>query len=97
MVVGELVNRALDHQHRAARIWGSNASAFRVDGDGVHEVDWRVDNDEVIVSDARSRDGIYAAAQTVGHREAIETRRQNALAVEANHEVDQASLSELLR
>lgn len=70
---------------------------FRVDGDGVHEVDWRVDGDGVIVSDTRSRDAVYIAAKVDGHREAIEARRQAALAIEANHEVDQASLTELLR
>lgn len=70
---------------------------FRVDGDGVHDVVWRVDGDEVVVSDTRSRDAVYVATKAGGHREAIESRRQAALAIETDHEVDQAALAELLR
>lgn len=70
---------------------------FRVDGDGIHDVAWRIDGDGIVVSDNRSRDAIYIAAKAGGHREAIESRRQALLAFEADHPADQAALDELMR
>jgi hypothetical protein len=71
------------------------ADLFRVDADGVHEVDWRVDGERVTISDRCSRDAIYVAATTTRTRDSILARRQAALDIEGQHAVDLDALRAL--
>ena len=57
---------------------------FRVDAEGIHQVDWRWEGGMVKVSDLASRDRIYVATKDPKVRQEIEERRQAALRWEAS-------------
>jgi hypothetical protein len=55
---------------------------FRVDADGVHEVQWRVEGGGVRIEHRFSRDAIFVATKSPKLRPVIEARRQAAIQVE---------------
>ncbi len=69
------------------------SDVFRVDAEGIHEIDWRVEGHSAIIQDQRSRDAIYVATQTPNVRDEIEARRRAAIAWEDSHPVDAAALA----
>jgi hypothetical protein len=69
---------------------------FRVDAEGTHSVTWRATAKGVEIEDTRSRDAIYVAAKSPAVKRRIEEIRKKALAHEAAHPVDMATLQALL-
>ncbi|XZE22580.1 hypothetical protein SH449x_002516 [Pirellulaceae bacterium SH449] len=69
---------------------------FRVDADGIHKVEWIADESGVTITDQCSRDAIYVAAKDRVTREAIESRRQQAISIEDQHQIDLSALESLL-
>ena len=61
----------------------SPAACFRVDADGVHDVSWQATAAGVSITDTATADRIYVVARDAGERDRIDSRRQAALAVEA--------------
>jgi hypothetical protein len=56
---------------------------FRVDADGIHDVEWMATETGVSISDTRSRDAIYVAARHENERGLVEHRRQQAISSES--------------
>lgn len=73
------------------------SDVFRVDAEGIHEVDWRIDGGGVIVGDRRSLDAIYIASKSKTARLDIERRRQSAITHELANPVDRPALEAILR
>ena len=68
---------------------------FRVDADGVRQVNWRIAGQGVVIEDRCSRDAIYVATTSQQVRGAIEERRKAALAREAAFPADRIALEKL--
>ena len=68
---------------------------FRVDADGVREVNWRIAGQEVVIEDRCSRDAIYVATTSQQVRGDIEERRKAALAREEAFPADLTALEKL--
>jgi hypothetical protein len=68
---------------------------FRVDADGVREVNWRIAGQGVVIEDRCSRDAIYVATTSQQVRGDIEERRKAALAREAAFPADWIALEKL--
>ena len=75
----------------------SPADVFRIDADGIHDVNWQVGGDGVVIHDSRSRDAIYIATKSPGLRLAVEQRRQAALAHESANTIERNELEALLK
>jgi hypothetical protein len=69
---------------------------FRVDADGIHEVQWRPTPDGVRIQDQQKLDAIYIATSQPSLRDEIEQRRQAALAVEAANPIDANALRQIM-
>jgi len=63
------------------------ADCFRIDADGVHDVAYRATDGGIEITDHAAGDRIYVVARDRAAREAVEERRQAALAVEQRHAV----------
>ncbi len=61
---------------------------FRVDADGIHKVQWAIEADGVRIQHTFSRDAIFVATHLPTLRDDFEARRQTAIQVEENHQVD---------
>jgi len=70
---------------------------FRVDADGIHEVQWQPAPGGVKINDQQQLDAIYIATSQTSLRAEIEHRRQAALAVETANPIDQEALRQLLK
>lgn len=70
---------------------------FRVDADGIHEVQWQPTPDGVRINDQQQLDAIYIATSHPSLRDEIEQRRQAALAVEAANPINQEALRQLMK
>ncbi len=68
---------------------------FRVDADGIHEVQWSLEPEGVRIQHKLSRDAIFVVTHLPHLRATIEHRRQAALQVEASNQVDLESLKSL--
>ncbi|MFM7130645.1 MAG: hypothetical protein ACKO0V_14940, partial [bacterium] len=68
---------------------------FRVDADGIHEVNWKIEKDGIQVMTKCNRDGIFIATKSADTRGQIETRRQNAIAHERDNKLTEADLARL--
>lgn len=64
------------------------AEVFRMDADGIHEVQWVVDGELVTIQDSRSLDAVYVAAIDNSVRTGILRRRQEALDQETANPID---------
>jgi hypothetical protein len=69
---------------------------FRVDGDGIQDVKWRVEGKGIVIEDTRSRDAIYLATKSPTLRKAVEERRQAALVQEAANPIARSEIEALL-
>jgi hypothetical protein len=70
---------------------------FRVDADGIHEVQWSVDGERVTILDHRSLDAVYVATIDHSVRAGILLRRQKAVDRETASVVDINALKALLQ
>jgi hypothetical protein len=64
-------------------------SISRMDADGLHDVQWSVQNGIATISDTRSLDAIYIAVMDDAILSGIMQRRQNALAHEEANTIDE--------
>jgi hypothetical protein len=70
---------------------------FRVDAEGIHEIQWQPTPDGVRINDLQQLDAIYVATSHASLRDEIEQRRQTALAVEAANPIDHEALRSLMK
>jgi hypothetical protein len=70
---------------------------FRVDADGIHEVQWQPTPEGVRIDDQQQLDAIYIATSHPNLRAEIEQRRQAALVVEADNPIDAEALRQLMK
>jgi hypothetical protein len=70
---------------------------FRVDAEGIHEIQWQPTPDGVRINDLQQLDAIYIATSHASLRDEIEQRRQTALAVEAANPIDHEALRSLMK
>lgn len=68
---------------------------FRIDADGVHEVQWTVQENGVRVRHKCSRDAVFIATRRPALRVEIEARRQAAIQHEERHVIDADKLKQL--
>lgn len=87
--------RSVEFRFRLAPWVRKPADVFRADADGVSEVKWRIENDEVVIEDLRSRDAIYIAGGLADVRSGIERRRQLAIEHESSNTFVLESLPEI--
>jgi hypothetical protein len=70
---------------------------FRVDADGVHEVQWAADANGVHIEHKFNRDAMFVATKLPSLRTIIEARRRTAIDREDRHHVDIDKLKQLIR
>jgi hypothetical protein len=68
---------------------------FRVDADGLHEVEWQPENLGVTIRDRQSADAIYIATPLPQIRQSISQRLQKALDREADNPINRQALTAL--
>jgi len=73
----------------------SPVDVFKIDADGIQEVQWIPTSDGVEITDLCSRDAIYVACKNSKARDEIEFRRQKAIEHENQYSVDTAVLEKL--
>lgn len=89
--------RECSHWFRLPTWLREPADVFRVDADGVHEVQWRSDENGVRIDHRCSRDAIFVVARTGQVRNEIEERRRAAIRWEEQNPVELEALTELSR
>jgi hypothetical protein len=65
---------------------------FRVDADGLHEVNWTIEGRGVRIQHQCSRDAVFVATKSANLRTAIEARRQTAMLIEERNKVAEDSI-----
>lgn len=70
---------------------------FRVDADGLHEVQWSAEGKGVRIQHQLSRDAIFVATKSPAHRNIIEARRQAAIQIEERNLVDENTIKSLVK
>lgn len=76
--------------------WHRNATiVVRVDADGAHVVNWRIEGDSVLISGAFSRDAIFLIGNAAEAQEQYLRRLREAQDYEASHPVDLETLRSL--
>jgi hypothetical protein len=87
--------RAAEFSFRLPHWLRKPAQVFRMDGDGLHEIEWSILNDRVTIKDTRTLDAMYVVAKDDAIRAGILKRRQLAIDHEATNFVDIDSVKAL--
>ena len=87
--------REFSHLYPLPHWLSGPTDVFRVDADGVHEVQWVAEEGGVRVDHTCSRDAVFIATRQPDLRSAVEARRQSAIEWEARHQVDVENLNAL--
>jgi hypothetical protein len=80
--------RDFSHAYRLPHWLRQPTDVFRVDADGVHDVQWSAEPGGVRIHHRCSRDAVFVATKLAGLRASIEDRRQAAMRVENLHQVE---------
>jgi hypothetical protein len=88
--------RDFSHAYRLPHWLRQPTDVFRVDADGVHDVQWSAEAGGVRIHHRCSRDAVFVATKLPGLRATIEDRRQAAMRVENLHQVEIAELKAAL-
>ena len=80
--------RDFSHAYRLPHWLRQPTDVFRVDADGVHDVQWSAEADGVRIHHRCSRDAVFVVTKLPGLRATIEDRRQAAMRVENLHQVE---------
>ncbi|MFN9719407.1 MAG: hypothetical protein ACK58L_11970 [Planctomycetota bacterium] len=86
--------RSFDHLYRLPHWLQNPTDVFRVDAEGIHDVNWTTENTGVRLRQTLNRDGIFVATKNSALRATIEARRQAAMKIEEEHSVSIETLRE---
>ncbi len=89
--------RAFAHRYDLPHWLRQPTDVFRVDADGLHEVQWSIDGAGVQIQHEFSRDAVFVATKSTNLRTTIEARRQAAMQVEVRNKVDENSVKALVK
>ncbi len=89
--------RAFAHRYDLPHWLRQPTYVFRVDADGLYEVQWSPDGSGVQIQHEFSRDAMFVATKFANLRTTIEARRQAAMQVEERNKVDQNAVMALVK
>jgi hypothetical protein len=87
--------RPFDHRYRLPHWLRNPTDVFRVDADGIHDVNWAPEGGDVRIRFPLNRDAIFITTKQAALRAAIEARRQAAMRVEEQNSADMEALQAL--
>lgn len=81
--------RAFSHRYDLPHWLRQPTDVFRVDADGMHDVQWSVEGNGVQIQHQFSRDAVFVATKSASLRTTIAARRQAAIQIEEQNRVNE--------